>query len=206
MYAKWAKARGVACEVIEWTDDLPREVTFCLAAPLEMFLGEPGIHRLTRVSPFGDGRVHTSFVRLEAMTLVPERRFAGLKDGDIKAEYFRSGGNGGQNAQKTCTAVRIKHIPTGLTASCQAERSQVQNYRQALAVLATRVEEAEKTPTAGSGTTNCWGEAFRSYVLNGKLRVKDRRSGYETASVQRVLDGEIEGLLTFSSMAGPSGE
>lgn len=200
MYTKWAKKRSLGYELIDWTGDAyPRSVTFTINAPLSLLAGEDGVHRLTRKSPFGNGKTHTSFAKVTVISLLPAKQFPGLKEQDLQVEYFRSGGNGGQNAQKNSTAVRLKHLPTGLTASCQAQRSQLQNYRQAMDVLTSRVVTTLKPETITTGVTSCWGEAFRSYVLNGKLRIKDRRSGFETAQVSQVLDGELHGLLGFRS-------
>lgn len=198
MYIKWAKKRNLIHELIDWTGDkYPRSVTLSIQAPLVLLANEEGVHRLTRSSPFGTGKVHTSFAKVYVIELIPAKQFGGIKEKDLKIEYFRSGGNGGQNAQKNSTAVRIKHIPTNITATCQSERSQLQNYKQALDVLTSRVAKLLQQKQETAGVTNCWGEAFRSYVLNGKLRIKDKRSGFETSSVQIILDGELNRLLSY---------
>jgi len=200
MYIKWAKAREVEYTLLDWSGgDQPRSTTFSINAPSTMFSNETGVHRLTRSSPFGDGRVHTSFARIEVIEYLPPKSLIILKDTDLKVEYFRSGGNGGQNAQKTSTAVRIKHIPTNISAACQAERSQIQNYKQAYTVLTARVQAATVVEKKVKQPAQ-WGEAFRSYVLNGKLRVKDRLSRFEGSNVHAILDGAIEDLITASQL------
>jgi len=196
MYFRWAKATGVGFEILNCDGKLPRLVEINLAVPLSLMLRECGTHRLTRISPFGDGRLQTSFARVEACEIPPDREAVQILDADLVTEYFRSGGNGGQNAQKNSSAVRLTHIPTGLKACCQNERSQRQNYRLAKAVLLGRIRAALKPSVDCPGVAAGWGEAFRSYILNGQPRVKDKRSGYESAAVRDVLDGKISCLLT----------
>ena len=202
MYARWAKKSGLRVDILNWEGDLPRVTEMEVFVPCALLLGEKGVQRLTRISPFGNGAIQTSFARVEVAAIPSAKDAPKVTEADIDADYFCSGGNGGQNAQKNCTAVRLTHVPSGLKACCQSERSQWQNYQRAKAVLLARVAQAAEPVVIGEGRSTGWGESFRSYVLNGKARVKDRRSGFETANAKSVIDGNISEMLVAGSGLG----
>ncbi len=164
---------------------------------------ESGTHRLVRLSPFNaDNLRQTSFALVEVLPAVDAVAEIDLKDGDLEWDTFRSSGPGGQNVQKVSTAVRVKHLPTGLTVSMQSERSQFQNKENALKILRAKLFqlEEEKRLTAESSLkdwqkTASWGTQIRSYVLHPYQQVKDLRSNFETNDTQGVLDGKLDQLI-----------
>lgn len=163
--------------------------------------GEAGVHRLVRVSPFSAKQLrHTSFALVEVLPDLPELDEAKIQipDSDLKFDFFRSSGPGGQNVNKVETAVRITHLPTGLVVSSQVERSQVANREKALRILKAKLFdliERSKAKEVGDLKTKIkpeWGSQIRSYVLNPYKMVKDHRTGVETSNVELVLDGDID--------------
>lgn len=207
MYLRWAQRRGFRTEIV---DESPGTVTgySSVGVLIEgeyaygLLKSEHGVHRLVRISPFdANKRRHTSFVLVEVMPQVEQAQFA-LNPEDLKIETFRAGGHGGQHVNKTESAVRITHIPTGIVASCQNERSQHQNKEVALRVLTARVaeyyrrlEEQKMRQLKGEVVPVEWGHQIRSYVLQPYTLVKDHRTDFETGNVQAVLDGEIDGFI-----------
>ncbi|OIQ04376.1 MAG: peptide chain release factor 2 [Candidatus Moranbacteria bacterium CG2_30_41_165] len=162
--------------------------------------GESGIHRLVRLSPFNANSLRqTSFASVEVMPVVDAKTTIPIKSDDLRIDTYRSSGAGGQNVNKTESAVRITHIPTGLVSACQSERSQLQNKEEAMKMLQSKLaqkhieEEAEaKRKLRGDFKTAAWGNQIRSYVLHPYTLVKDHRTETETSDTARVLDGDIQ--------------
>ena len=164
---------------------------------------EHGVHRLVRLSPFdADHARHTSFVLVEVLPEAEEKVDLQINPEDLKVETFRSSGPGGQHMQKTSSAVRVTHLPTGLTAVCQSQRSQHQNKESALRILYTRLlevervkKEEEKLKLKGERIEAGWGNQIRSYVLHPYKMVKDHRTGFEVSNAEAVLDGELDEFI-----------
>ena len=164
---------------------------------------EKGVHRLVRISPFdANARRHTSFASVEVMPLIDEKPDIEIRPEDLKIDTYRSSGAGGQNVNKTESAVRITHIPTGIVVSCQVERSQLQNKEKAMQMLYSRLaekEEAEELARLASIRGDIkkieWGSQIRSYVFCPYTLVKDHRTGYEDHNIQSVMDGNIQEFI-----------
>jgi peptide chain release factor 2 len=164
---------------------------------------EAGVHRLVRISPFdSNARRHTSFAAVDVLPELPETDLT-LKENDLDIEYFRrSSGAGGQNVNKVSTAVRIRHIPTGIMVECVNERSQLQNKKMALSILQSKIErldqekrDKEINRLYGDKGEIAWGNQIRSYVLQPYQMVKDHRTGQETGNVHAILDGELDEFI-----------
>ena len=208
MYTRWAEKRSYQAEVI---DVSPGEEAGVKSALLEIqgdyaygyLRGERGVHRLVRISPFDASHSrHTSFALVEVMPLVESNVDVTIEPDDLKIDAFRSSGPGGQHMQKTSSAVRVTHLPTGLAVVCQNERSQLRNKETAMRVLRSRLLEIELEKKAkeqaklkGEHITAEWGNQIRSYVLHPYKMIKDHRTGYETSNPAAVLDGELDELL-----------
>jgi peptide chain release factor 2 len=208
MYRRWAERRGFGLEVIEYTEGEEagiKSATFTVSGEYAFGLlsAERGVHRLVRISPFDAGaRRHTSFASVAVAPVVGEAVEVELDEKDLKVDTYRASGAGGQHVNKTDSAVRITHLPTGIVAQCQNERSQHQNREVAMRVLRARLFELERekreqeiAAQSGEKADIEWGSQIRSYVLHPYKLVKDHRTGEETANVDRVLDGDIDALI-----------
>jgi peptide chain release factor 2 len=208
MYLRWAEGRGYEIRVLDTTPGEEaglKSVTAEIDGPYAYgyLKAERGVHRLVRLSPFDAAhRRHTSFAKVEVLPAIDEAVHVEVDPNDLRIEYFRSSGPGGQHMQKTSSAVRIVHEPTGIVATCQNERSQAQNRETAMKVLRTRLyeleqekREEEQARLKGGHVAMGWGNQIRSYVLHPYHMVKDHRTGYETARAEGVLDGDLEGFM-----------
>jgi peptide chain release factor 2 len=210
MYVRWADQRGLRTAVI---DESPAEeaglksVTFFVRGrnAYGMLESERGVHRLVRLSPFDSAhRRHTSFAQVDIIPEIEsgEKIDFEIKPEDLKIETYKSGGAGGQYVNKTESAIRITHLPTGLIAASQQERSQMQNRDVAMNMLRAKIvqreldeREAKLAQLRGERRANEWGSQIRSYVLQPYTLVKDHRTNVETSNVQAVLDGEIDTFI-----------
>jgi len=203
MYEGYVKRRGWKARVL---DDNPRSRVIEIAGKYAYgyLKGEAGVHRLVRISPFSPKKLrHTSFALVEVVPDLPPLEELKIKipDDELKFDFFRSGGPGGQNVNKVETAVRVTHLPTGLSASSQAERSQVQNRENALKLLKAKIfqlMEREQVTELSKLRTKVkpeWGNQIRSYVLNPYKLVKDHRTGVLTAQVDEVLSGDLDRFI-----------
>ncbi|HNB51629.1 MAG TPA: peptide chain release factor 2 [Anaerolineales bacterium] len=208
MYLRWTERSGYEAEVLEMTEgEVAGIKTITIAINGEYAYGylrpEKGVHRLVRLSPFdANARRHTSFVQVEVLPQIEDDAEIELNPNDLKIETYRSSGAGGQNVQKNDTAVRITHIPTGIVAACQNERSQTQNRENAMKVLKARLFEIKRqeqdkhlAELRGEYQKTEWGSQIRSYVLHPYQMVKDHRTDYETGNTQGVLDGDIDAFI-----------
>ena len=221
MYLRWADDRGYACEVL---DTSPGEEAGIKSSVIQIsgpyaygyLKGERGTHRLVRLSPFDrDHARHTSFALAELLPEAEEGTDVHINPDDLKIEAFKAGGAGGQSVQKNSTAVRITHLPTGIKASCQNERSQHQNKEIAMRILTARLAERELAQRAeeiavlkGEHISPQWSNQIRSYVLHPYKMVKDHRTDYETADADSVLDGGLDDLIKacLTSTVGKSND
>lgn len=208
MYLRWAEKRGYQTQIV---DILPGEeagiknVTFTVNGKYAYgyLKAEVGIHRLVRISPFDAGaRRHTSFASVFVIPEVPEEINIEIDEKDLRVDTFRSSGAGGQHVNKTDSAVRITHLPTGIVVQCQNERSQHKNKAMALKILRARLYERERKEKEeklrelhNSKKEIAWGSQIRSYILHPYKMVKDHRTNKIIYQVDRVLDGEIDEFM-----------
>jgi peptide chain release factor 2 len=208
MYLRWAQERGYN---VEMADETPgdvagyKSVTFIVSGPnaYGYLQSERGVHRLVRISPFdANKRRHTSFASVDVIPEVEETEEINIDPDDLRVDTYRSSGAGGQHVNKTDSAVRLTHIPTGLVVSCQNERSQHKNKAMAMKVLQARLLERERKESnarmaeiRGEQQAIEWGNQIRSYVFQPYTMIKDHRTGYETGDVIRVMDGAIDPFL-----------
>lgn len=209
MYKSWAQRHGYRVSVV---DEMPGDIAGIKRATIKVdgeyafgyAKAEVGVHRLVRISPFDSAkRRHTSFAAVAVIPILKDvSSRVQIKESDLRIERFRAGGAGGQHVNTTESAVRIIHIPTGITATCQNERSQHQNKASAMAVLQSRVDQLEMARQAQmnaqhteSLTEISWGNQIRTYVLHPYRMVKDLRTNYEVSDPDAVLDGDLDGFI-----------
>jgi peptide chain release factor 2 len=208
MEMRWAEKRGFAVELAEVSPGEEagiKSATFFARGEnaYGLFSAEKGVHRLVRISPFDAAeRRHTSFALVEGSPLVDEVAEVEIDEGDLQIDTYRASGAGGQHVNKTDSAVRITHRPTGIVVQCQNERSQSSNKATAMAMLRSKLLEREEQKRReelarekGEAQDVGWGSQIRSYVLHPYTMVKDHRTGYEMGDVQRVLDGDLDGFV-----------
>jgi peptide chain release factor 2 len=208
MYLRWAEGRGLEVELKEASpgDEAGLKSATLIARgenAYGLFAAERGVHRLVRLSPFDAAhRRHTSFAEVDVGPLVDDEVQVDLDEEDLRVDTYRASGAGGQHVNKTDSAVRITHLPTGIVVQCQNERSQAQNKATALRLLRARLLELEERRRAeemaaerGEQKDVGWGSQIRSYVLHPSQRVKDHRTGHEVGNAQRVLDGDLDGFV-----------
>lgn len=214
MYLRYAEHEGFATHILDESRGNEagiKSVTFEVSGRYAYgyLRGEAGVHRLVRLSPFNANSLRqTSFASVEVMPVIEDDRSVEIKPDDLRVDTYRSQGAGGQNVNKTESAVRITHLPTGLVASCQSERSQLQNREEAMKLLRGKLiqkkleeQEAEKRRLRGEVKSAEWGNQIRSYVLHPYTMVKDHRTDVETSDTTKVLDGHlkifIESILKY---------
>ena len=218
MYVRWAEQHGYK---VEWLEESPGEEAGLKSATIQVsgenaygwLKTESGVHRLVRISPYdSQARRHTSFSSVWVYPVVDDTIEVEILDKDLRVDTFRSSGAGGQHVNKTDSAIRITHIPTGIVVSCQADRSQHRNRATAMAMLKARLYEAElqkrevEAAKAEAAKTDIgWGHQIRSYVLQPYQMVKDLRTGVETSATQAGLDGDLDRFMA-ASLAARVGE
>ena len=208
MYSRWASENGYKVEELDYLagDEAGiKSVTFLVSGDYAYgyLKGEQGVHRLVRISPFdAGGRRHTSFASVEVLPEITDDIEININSDDLKIDTYRASGAGGQHVNKTSSAVRITHIPTGIVVSCQTERSQIQNKENAMKMLKSKLlhlKEQEHKETIdelkGIQMDIAWGSQIRSYVFCPYTLVKDHRTNYEVGNVQAVMDGDLNGFI-----------
>ncbi len=209
MYSRWAERHGFGVEVDEITEGQEAgllSATFIVKGPFAYgwLSSDRGVHRLVRISPFdSQARRQTSFASLEVTPLLDDNAHeVDIDEKDLRIDTYRSSGAGGQHVNKTDSAIRITHLPTGIVVSCQNERSQHQNRARALQILTAKLAEraramrrAEMDALSGDRSDNAWGSQIRSYVQAPYQLVKDHRTDVETGNVDAVLDGDIDAFM-----------
>lgn len=208
MYTRWAEASGYKAALVDQT--LGEEAGI-KSATLELsgdyaygyLRAERGVHRLVRISPFdASSRRHTSFALVEVVPDIKTDIEIDINPDEIEIDVYKSGGAGGQHVQKNSTAIRIRHLPTGLVVTCQNERSQLQNKEMAMRILRGRLydmelkkQEEESARLRGKHVEAGWGNQIRSYVLHPYKMVKDHRTDYEVGNAEAVLDGRLDDFI-----------
>lgn len=219
MYTRWSERHGFSVKVLDFLDGdeagLKSAVMLIEGENAYGYLkSESGIHRLVRVSPFdASGRRHTSFASVEVMPEISDDVDIEIREEDIKMDVFRSSGAGGQHINKTSSAVRLTHIPTGIVVACQNERSQFQNRDQAMKMLKSKLleikerEHLEKIEDIkGVQKEIAWGSQIRSYVFMPYTMAKDHRTSFESGNINAVMDGDLDGFINAYLKAASKGE
>lgn len=208
MYLRWAEKKGFEAEILDLQENEEagiKSATILIkgAYAYGLLRAEHGTHRLVRISPFdANARRHTSFCGVIVVPEIDEEIDIEIRDEDIRVDTFRASGAGGQHVNKTDSAVRITHIPTGIVVTCQSERSQIQNRQRAMKILKARLYEYERrkreeklAEVKGEHRDIAWGNQIRSYVFHPYRLVKDHRTGVETSNVNAVMDGDIDQFI-----------
>ncbi len=219
MYNHWADAHGFKTKTLDYLDGeeagLKSAVVLVEGTNAYGYLkSEAGVHRLVRVSPFdSSGRRHTSFASLEVMPEISDDTEVEIRDEDMKVDTYRSSGAGGQHVNKTESAIRITHIPTGIIVACQNERSQHQNREMALKMLKSKLVEIKEREhlekiedIKGVQKEIGWGSQIRSYVFMPYTMAKDHRTGYEMGNINAVMDGDLDGFINAYLKAASLGQ
>ena len=218
MFLRWAERRGYRTEILNTVmGDVAgsKNVTVLVEGrnAYGYLRNERGVHRLVRISPFDSNkRRHTSFAAVDVIPQIEDDAEVAIDPDDLRVDTYRSSGAGGQHVNKTDSAVRITHIPTGIVVSCQNERSQHANRENAMKVLAARLAEVQRAESdqrlaelRGDLRAIEWGSQMRSYVFQPYTMVKDHRTNHETGDVIRVMDGDIDDFIQAALRAAPSG-
>lgn len=208
MYTRWAEKKGFSIEVLDYLDGDEagiKSVTFQVNGEnaYGYLKSEKGVHRLVRISPFNaQGKRQTSFVSLDVMPDIEEDLEVEIEDKDLRIDTYRSSGAGGQHINKTSSAIRITHLPTGIVVQCQNERSQHMNKDKAMQMLKSKLYMLKQETNAqklsdirGEVTEIGWGNQIRSYVFQPYTMVKDHRTGVESGNVDAVMDGGLDGFI-----------
>jgi len=209
MYCKWAEPHDFEVKELEYLDGDEagiKSVSVMISGEnaYGFLRSEAGVHRLVRISPFdSSGRRHTSFASCEVIPELDANIHIEINPADLRVDTYRSSGKGGQHVNKTDSAIRLTHLPTGCVAACQAERSQLQNRETAMSMLKAKLFTLAKAAhmekiedLKGNQMDIAWGSQIRSYVFCPYTMVKDHRTGYEETDVQGVMDGRIDGFIT----------
>ena len=219
MYTRWAEAHGYSVEVLDVLDGDEagiKSASMMVKGPnaYGMLKSEHGVHRLVRISPFdANARRQTSFAAVEVMPELPDDVEVEIRPEDIEMQVYRSSGAGGQHINKTSSAVRLIHKPTGIVTTCQTQRSQLQNREYAMEMMKAKLyqialqQHKDKIDDI-KGVQNeiAWGHQIRSYVFMPYTLVKDNRTGYESSNVQAVMDGDLDGFIFAYLKAASRGE
>ncbi|NLU23826.1 MAG: peptide chain release factor 2 [Clostridiales bacterium] len=219
MYTRWAERHGFSYQILDYEDGDPagiKSATILIEGDnaYGYLRSENGVHRLVRVSPFdANARRQTSFAALEVMPEMADDSEIEIRPEDIEMQVYRSSGAGGQHINKTSSAVRLIHIPTGVVVNCQTERSQFQNRDNCMKMLRARLAElkaqqhAEKvSDIKGVQMKIEWGSQIRSYVFMPYTLAKDTRTGFENGNIQAVMDGDLDGFINAYLTAAANGE
>ena len=218
MYTRWAERRGFSYKILDYLDGDEagiKSATILIEGTYAYgyLKSESGVHRLVRVSPFdASGRRHTSFAAIEIMPEITDDVAIDIREEDLKVDTYRSGGAGGQHVNKTESAIRITHIPSGVVVACQNERSQHQNREVAMRMLRSKLVEIKEREhldhiedIKGEHKSIEWGSQIRSYVFMPYTLAKDHRTGFESGNINAVMDGDIDGFISAYLSASATG-
>lgn len=207
MYVRWAERRGFKVETVDMleADGGIKSITHKIAGEYAFgyLKGESGVHRLVRISPFdANARRHTSFTSVHCFPVLDDTIEVDIRPEDLRVDTYRAGGAGGQHVNKTDSAVRFTHLPTGIVVACQSERSQIMNRQMAMSVLKARLyeyyrekKEQENQKFSAEKKDISWGNQIRSYVFQPYTMVKDHRTKHETGNIQAVMDGDLDPFM-----------
>ncbi len=209
MYTRYCEKRGYTIRVLDYLEGDEagiKSVSFEVRGSdaYGYLKAEKGVHRLVRISPFdASGRRHTSFASLDVMPMIEDDVEVDIRDDDLRVDTYRSSGAGGQHVNKTSSAIRITHLPTGIVVQCQNERSQIQNRETSMRMLRSKLVELREREIAekhaeikGEMKKIEWGSQIRSYVFHPYSLIKDHRTGSETGNIQSVMDGDLDMFIT----------